>query len=58
MLVAYLVVVTAANKFFNSIMGRRRNELQNAAGRVFKITHICGRTRSDYQFLYAKGQFI
>ena len=27
MLVACLVVVTAANKFFNSIMGRRRNEL-------------------------------
>ena len=57
MLVACLVVVTAANKFFNSIIGRRRNELLNAAGRVFKIAHICGRARSDYQFLYAKVQF-
>ena len=50
-------------------MGRRRNKLRNAAGRIglpffrlkyriVKIVHIGSRTRYEDQFLYAKIQFI
>ena len=50
-------------------MGRRPNKLRNTAGliglfffrhecRIFEIAHICSRTRSEDQCLYAKVQFI
>ena len=54
-MVLRLVAFTAADRFFNLIMGRRRNELRNAAGPVFWIAHIWSCTKSDYQFLYAKS---
>ena len=36
-MVVRLVASTAADRFFNLIMGRRRNELRNAAGLVLKL---------------------
>ena len=34
-------------------MGRRRNELRNAAGLILKLRINCSRIRSEDQFLYA-----
>ena len=36
-MVVHLVAFTAADRFFKFIMGRRRNELRNAASLVLKL---------------------
>ena len=57
-MVVRLVAFTAADRFFNLIMGRRRNELRNAAGLVLKLRIFVAVQDMMISFYTQKVQFI
>ena len=57
-MVVRLVAFTAADRFFNLIMGRRRNELRNAAGLVLKLRIFVAVQYLIISFYTQKVQFI
>ena len=57
-MVVHLVVFTAADRFFNLIMGRRQNELGNAAGVVLKLRIFVAVQDLIINFYTQKVQFI
>ena len=57
-MVVRLVAFTAADKFFNLIMGRRRNELRNTAGLVLKLHIFVAVQDLIISFYSRKVQFI
>ena len=57
-MVVRLVASTAADIFFNLIMGRRRNELRNAAGLVSKLRKFVAVQDLIISFYTQKVQFI
>ena len=57
-MVARLVAFTAADRFFNLIMGRRRNELRNAAGLVLKLRLFVAVQDLIISFYTQKVQFM
>ena len=57
-MVVHLVVFTAEDRFFNLIMGRRQNELGNAAGLVLKLRIFVAVQDLIINFYTQKVQFI
>ena len=57
-MVVRLIAFTAADKFFYMIMGRRRNELRNAAGLVLKLRIFVAVQDLIISFYTLKVQFI
>ena len=57
-MVVRLVAFTAADRFFNLIVGRRRNELRNAAGLVLKLRIFVAVQDLIISFYTQKVQFI
>ena len=57
-MVVRLVAFTAADRFFNLIMGQRRNELRNAAGHVLKLRIFEAVQDLIISFYTQKVQFI
>ena len=57
-MVVRLVAFTSADKFFNLIMGRRRNKLRNAAGLVLKLCIFVAVQDLIISFYTQKVQFI
>ena len=57
-MVVCLEAFTAADRFFNLIMGRRRNELKSAAGLVLKLGIFVPVQDLIISFYTQKVQFI
>ena len=57
-MVVRLAAFTAAGRFFNLIIGRRRNELRNAAGLVSKLRIFVAVQDLIISFYTQKVQFI
>ena len=57
-MVVRMVAFTAADRFFNLIMGRRRNELRNVAGLVLKLRIFVAVQDLIISFYSRKVQFI
>ena len=57
-MVVGLVAFTAADSFFNLIMGRRRDELRNAVGLVLKLRIFVAVQVLIISFYTQKVQFI
>ena len=57
-MVVRLVAFTAVDRLFNLIIGRRRNELENAAGHVLKLRIFVAVQDLIIGFRTQKVQFI
>ena len=57
-MVVRLVAFTAADRFFNLIMGRKRNKVRNAAGLVLKLRIFVVVQDLIISFYTQKVQFI
>ena len=57
-MVVHLIAFTAADRFFNLIMGRRQNELRNAASLVLKLRIFVAVQDLIISFYTQKVQFV